>query len=489
MSVARRHVSIMKQAQLIWSLLVIALTAAVVWLTWSHLTTYLANDHKVVLAREAQRGLFEMTIWMEDTENGARGYFLTGRPEFKAKFLAARQQVGARAQAAENTIGGVDLLDPFRNVRALIEQRLQMLAEMVTLTDDGKRPEATAMLESEPVLQNAQHIREQMISLLQNTDDRLQQRLAVCRNSTMIMTRWVLTGVVSLVLASTALVWLIRRDNIRQKRISTELADARDAAVAGTNARDEFLNVLSHELRTPLTPALACVSLLQRSAPRDSELHEDLSMIRRQLELEARLIDDLLNVGQVLRGELSLRCSPVSIHLLLTQALESCQEELGSHQLRLESHLDAASDHVLGDEPRLHLVLWHLLTNAMKFTPKGGLITVRTDSSSSSGGSGTQGRISVMVTDTGIGLTAEQMQYLFQPFKQADSSLTRRFGGLGVGLAICRRVIELHGGTIEARSAGKDRGATFTVALPLAEVPTSIPSSPPPPIQHLHAAR
>ncbi|HEY7086878.1 MAG TPA: ATP-binding protein [Tepidisphaeraceae bacterium] len=470
----------MKQAQFIWSLLVIALTAAVVWLTWSHLKTYLRNDHQVVLAREAQRGLFEMTIWVQDTENGARGYLLTGRPEFKAKYMAALQNVDTRMQAAENTIGGVDLLDPFHSVRGLLEQRLVMLGQMVALTDDGKRPEAVAMLESDPVLQNATSIREQMIALLSNTDERLQQRLTVCRDSTVVMTRWVLVGVASLVLASTALVWLLRREYTRQKRIAAELAVARDAAVAGTKARDEFLNVLSHELRTPLTPALACVSLLQRNAQRGSELHDDLTMIRRQLELEARLIDDLLNVGQVLRGELTLRRAPVSVHTLLRQALESCQEEITSHQLRLEVHLDAGSDRVSGDEPRLHLVVWHLLTNAVKFTPKGGSVSVRTDNA--------PGRISITVSDTGIGMSDEQMKSLFEPFKQGDSSLTRRFGGLGIGLAICRRVIELHGGSIDAESRGKDQGSTFTVVLPLAEIMVSTTSSAPPSMQQLHPA-
>jgi hypothetical protein len=124
--------------------------------------------------------------------------------------------------------------------------------------------------------------------------------------------------------------------------------------------------------------------------------------------------------------------------------------------------------------------VWHLLTNAVKFTPKGGSVSVRTDNA--------PGRISITVSDTGIGMSDEQMKSLFEPFKQGDSSLTRRFGGLGIGLAICRRVIELHGGSIDAESRGKDQGSTFTVVLPLAEIMVSTTSSAPPSMQQLHPA-
>jgi signal transduction histidine kinase len=450
----------MKKAQVIWSVFVIVVTAAIVYLVWAHLKVYIVNDHQVVLARTAQWRLHDLAIEMQSAENGTRGYMLTSREQFLNNYRRARQQMDMRLEEAQLTIPGIGLEEQFKPIPPLVRQRLDMLEQMVSLATAGKRDQAVEMLESDPVLANGTELRDRGFALMKQADTMVLSRLGTCRDSTMRMTRWVLIGVGALVLSSLGLVAMLWRDLHCQQRIAAELAVARDAALAGTKARDEFLNVLSHELRTPLTPALACIGLLERKTDRGTELHDDLTMIRRQLELEARLIDDLLNVEQTLRGKMTLRVREVSMHDLIKQAIDSCQEQVVHGNLNVARKLEATRDVVRGDESRLYLVLWHLLSNAMKFTPAGGSVSVSTSNSDHV--------IAITVTDTGIGMSGQQLATIFQPFRQIDSSLTRRFGGLGLGLVISKHVTELHGGSITASSGGKGTGSTFTVTLPLA---------------------
>jgi signal transduction histidine kinase len=449
----------MKKAQVIWSVFVIAVTAAIGLSIWHHLSTYRANDHQVVLARNAQWRLHELAIELQTAENAVRGFLLTNRAEFAGRYRASRAKIDERIALARQVVPGVELDDDFREVRPLIDERLAMLGQMMELAQSGKRGEATAVLDSETGLANLAMIRERGFELIRKTDERLVQRLEICRRSMFAMICWVLIGVAALVLSCAALVWLLWRDLRRQIRISAELETARDAALAGTRARDEFLNVLSHELRTPLTPALASVGLLERKSESGSEIRGELTMVRRQLELEARLIDDLLNVEQVLRGKLVLNLRQTSIHTLLNQAVDTSHEQLEQGNLTLTRKLDATHDLVRGDDARLYLIIWHVMSNAIKFTPPGGSILVQTTDA--------DGSIAVKITDTGVGMTDQQLRSIFQPFRQVDSSLTRRFGGLGIGLAISKHIAELHGGSLGASSSGLGKGATFTLTLPI----------------------
>ena len=182
-------------------------------------------------------------------------------------------------------------------------------------------------------------------------------------------------------------------------------------------------------------------------------------MVRRQLELEARIIDDLLDVSRILRGDIVLRSEQVLVHPLLRQLCTVLQEALQDAELKLDCHLDAPNDRVLGSESRLHQVFWHLISNAIKFTPEKGVITISTANN--------DGRIAVTIADTGVGMTEQQLPSIFEAFASAQSSRTRRFGGLGVGLAIVKSVVEMHQGTVTVQSEGKDKGATFKVELPV----------------------
>ena len=242
---------------------------------------------------------------------------------------------------------------------------------------------------------------------------------------------------------------------------TAELRVAKDEAEAANRAKTQFLAVLSHELRTPLNPILlAASSMLDRPCDPE-EIRPTLEMIRQNVNLQARLIDDLLDVMRIVQGKMPLHWEVADCHRIIEQAIEICRSEFSGHDLRLAVESVARRHHVNADSARLQQVFWNLIKNAVKFTPEGGTITVRTRNE---GGDG-EDRIVVEVIDTGIGIEPEVLPRIWDPFQQGETTITRKFGGLGLGLAICKGVVEAHGGLLEAESPGKDRGTTFRVAL------------------------
>ena len=238
---------------------------------------------------------------------------------------------------------------------------------------------------------------------------------------------------------------------------------------AANRAKDHFLATLSHELRTPLTPILVMASRLTADERLPAEARAGLDMIRRNVELEARLIDDLLDLTRITRGKLELHGELTDLRQLIRQALETCDEgELAARRVALE--LDGEEHPLWGDPHRLTQVLWNLLRNALKFTQEGGRITVRLRRE----GLPAASSLVVEVADSGIGIEPEALPHIFDAFDQGKSGTTRRFGGLGLGLAISRAIVELHGGRLTAASEGRDRGATFTVRLPLPGLPAGV---------------
>jgi PAS domain S-box-containing protein len=258
-------------------------------------------------------------------------------------------------------------------------------------------------------------------------------------------------------------------DVSERRRAQEELERAHREAQAANQAKDRFLATLSHELRTPLTPVLAILSRLEADAELAGRARE-LATIRRNVELEARLIDDLLDLTRVASGKLELHRREVDARQVLEHALATTERELAARGLILEVEL-AAEDHRLwADAPRLTQVFWNLLSNAVKFTPPGGTVAVRSRVEPRPDGLGDARDLLVEVRDTGIGIDPEVLPRLFEAFEQADRRITRKFGGLGLGLAVSRAIVDLHGGRLTAASDGPDRGAAFTVRLPLGGV-------------------
>ncbi|MGH7129946.1 MAG: hybrid sensor histidine kinase/response regulator, partial [Planctomycetaceae bacterium] len=216
--------------------------------------------------------------------------------------------------------------------------------------------------------------------------------------------------------------------------------------------------VLSHELRTPLTPALASVNYIEAKPDLDPELRRQITMIRRNVEMEARLIDDLLDLTRISRGKIELHPEALDAHASLRRALEICHNDIEEKRLELTLGLWAERHFIWGDPARMQQVFWNLINNAVKFTPKGGRISLRTANVA-------DGRFELVVRDTGVGIEPEAIPRIFNAFEQGERTVTRQFGGLGLGLAITKTLVEMHEGTLVAESEGPGRGATFRLTL------------------------
>jgi PAS domain S-box-containing protein len=253
-------------------------------------------------------------------------------------------------------------------------------------------------------------------------------------------------------------------DITSQKDAEAQLNDAKNAAETASRAKDRFLAVLSHELRTPLAPVLTQVALLQMTPGLSPEMRESLAMIRRNIELETRLIDDLLDLSRVISGKLRLDRQPTHLNDLVLHVLRIVGDDVHEKGLVVESRLIAGSDLVDADPARLQQVIWNLVKNAAKFTPSGGRIRVTTQAAG-------EGEVEVVVRDSGKGISPEALPFIFDAFEQGDPSITQQFGGLGLGLSIAKAIVSRHAGTIRAASDGPGRGSSFTVTLPLRPSP------------------
>ena len=275
-------------------------------------------------------------------------------------------------------------------------------------------------------------------------------------------------GAIKTVLIDSSVLWdggrfvhtqCFTRDITAAKAAAAALLEAKEAAEAANLAKDNFVATLSHELRTPLTPVLATLSAWEEgSAEFPAKLREDVETIRRNIDLEARLIDDLLDLTRIVKGKLALTPEVLDVHRLMDSVVTMYASELNARSLDVITRFDAAAYFVRGDPGRLQQVFWNVLKNAAKFSPDGGRIELTTRNDDA-------GRIVIAVRDHGVGIAADVLVRLFRPFEQGSDEVVRRYGGLGLGLAISNALMTAHGGTIVAESEGPERGATFTLTL------------------------
>ncbi|MCC3409337.1 MAG: PAS domain S-box protein [Microcoleus sp. PH2017_10_PVI_O_A] len=254
----------------------------------------------------------------------------------------------------------------------------------------------------------------------------------------------------------------------RERLLALEKA-AREEAERANRVKDEFLAVLSHELRTPLNPIVGWAKLLRSNTLTPQKQRYALETIERNAKVQTQLIEDLLDVSRILQGKVSLNIVPVDLAGAIGSAIETVRLSAQVKSIQICTEFAPHIGRVLGDGGRLQQVVWNLLSNAVKFTEPGGKIAVKLDRADTDA--------QITVTDTGKGISPDFLPYVFDYFRQADSTFTRKFGGLGLGLAIVRHLVELHGGTVKADSAGEEQGATFTVRIPLMPVqPPTIPA-------------
>ena len=262
-------------------------------------------------------------------------------------------------------------------------------------------------------------------------------------------------------------VWSFR-DITERKRSEEILEAAKIAAEQANQAKDDFLASLSHELRTPLMPAMIAASYLSEHEKLAPELREDVMAILRNVRLEAQLIDDLLDVTRITRGKIEVHHEVVDVHGLLESVMQIVKSDITAKAIEVTVDLEASNHHIWADPVRIQQVFWNLMNNAVKFTPQNGRIAVC---------SYNKGKQFVFeISDTGIGIEPERQASIFEPFHQGERSITRRFGGLGLGLTISKTLLDLHGGTIAVESAGKNKGATFRVFLDILGEPVTTSS-------------
>jgi two-component system CheB/CheR fusion protein len=250
-------------------------------------------------------------------------------------------------------------------------------------------------------------------------------------------------------------------DITERRSAEAALQEAKEAAEAANSSKDRFLAVLSHELRTPLTPVLMTAAALEQDPSLSPEAREEMAMIKRNVELETKLIDDLLDLNRITSGKLPLNLDTLDLNTAVRDACAICGQGPREREIAVELDLDESAGAVLADSARLHQVLWNVLKNAIKFTPPRGTIRVTTRRLAG-------GFAEARVSDSGIGIPAEVLPRIFNAFEQGDASVTRQFGGLGLGLAISKALMDLHGGAIRAESAGAGLGSTFIIELPSA---------------------
>jgi signal transduction histidine kinase/CheY-like chemotaxis protein len=264
-----------------------------------------------------------------------------------------------------------------------------------------------------------------------------------------------------------------------RNRAHAAIEQQKDAVEAANRTKDNFLAMLSHELRTPLTPVLAALDTLECDGVRSPESKNSISMIRRNVELESQLIDDLLDLTRIAKDKLQLRFGTLDAHEIITSVVEICRPEAQERNLKIHLNLRGGAHHVSGDTAKFQQIVWNLLKNAIKFTADNGEITITTTNPEPQ-------LLAIAVHDTGIGIEPEIMNRIFDPFEQGERAFQRRYGGLGLGLAISKSLAQAHGGTLVARSEGRDRGSTFiltmkTVAPParIAKITAPVPESKP----------
>jgi signal transduction histidine kinase/CheY-like chemotaxis protein len=233
--------------------------------------------------------------------------------------------------------------------------------------------------------------------------------------------------------------------------------------------KDEFLATLSHELRTPLSSVVGWVDVLLSRTPETSDTRRGLEAISRNARAQAKLIEDLLDMNGIVSGKIRLDVQPIELTSIVDSALDSIRPSAEAKSILVRKTIDPNAAPVFGDRNRLQQVVWNLLTNAVKFTPKGGKIDILVERVNS--------HVEITVHDTGMGISPEFLPHVFERFRQADSSTTRKYGGLGLGLSIVKQLVELHGGSVKAESAGEGKGATFIVDLPVRAVRDRSPSS------------
>ena len=455
-------------------LLLLVFNAVMTFRTAAHLRASQRRMAEVVSIRGEVRALLAAYV---DAETGERGFLLTGDAAYLQPYqaaLATIERSDRRLKALLTT--GEDLQELRGRIQGLGAERMAALERTLTAEREHGHEAALTMIRQghgKELMDNTRTLAAQLDRELEGTITGLltaaEQRLTFSKGVT-LFTHLVIAG------ALIGLFFLTRQhfgereklvvvERATRDRVEVLLASERTAhseAAHANKLKDEFLAVVSHELRTPLNAIVGWTSLLREGPENPQELREGLETIDRNAHAQARLIDDLLDVSRIISGKVRLRISEVDVRALAAGVVEGLRPAAEARGVKIVLSAGEEAVEVLGDPDRLQQVVWNLVSNAIKFKPRGGAVTlsvVRTGSA-----------VALEVGDTGQGIRPEFLPRIFDRFSQQDASAARAQSGLGLGLSITRHLVELHGGTITARSAGEGQGATFYVEIPMIAV-------------------
>lgn len=396
---------------------------------------------------------------VKDAEAGQRGYLLTGDEPFLEPYLAAMRSLDGQLKRLAQQTASIPRgsRDEIARYDQLVRDYLRWLASVVEARRRGRLSGLGMFYQGKQLMEE---VRAQAARLVGAERAGLGARNEEALGN-LHWTYGSFAGAAVLDLLLLGVLWWTAQ---------CERA-ARTEAERANRLKDEFLATVSHELRTPIHAVLGWTTLLSNERINDlQEIRRGLNVIEQNAEAQAQLVEELLDLSRIVAGQLRLDCRPVNLTSVIRAAMATVQVAAQQKGVRLNAVPGSEVGSVSGDPARLQQVVWNLLTNAIKFTPAGGEVDIALRE--------VRGHVELGVRDNGIGIRPEVLPHLFERFRQGDSSLTRRYGGLGIGLALVKSLVVMQGGTIEAYSAGEGQGATFTVRLPLADAAT--PSLPRP---------
>ncbi len=460
-----------------WLLFILIVITASTWLSYRSLSNIVWNDKRVALSQVVMDELDATLSTLKDAETGQRGFLITGDEAYLAPYDGSVSSITWHLQHLRTlTTDDPDqrrllpLLDravstKLAEIRETIDLRRGVsfaAAQAVVLTSEGKR--------------TMEEIRRIVGLMKDHENDLLAVRMAESAASSRRASLTIFgDGIMGAILI--LMFWAHVRRTMRERaallkqeeaaRQSAERAyegerQARDRAEQASRLKDEFLATVSHELRTPLNAILGWARMLRAGTVEPGSVNRGLQSIERNAVAQAQLIEDLLDISRIVAGRLRLEVVPLDLVDVIRTAVDVVKPAADAKRIRLDTFYDREAGGVTGDPQRLQQVIWNLLSNSIKFTPVGGRVEVRLEKRDS--------RAALVVRDSGEGIDPVFLPHVFELFRQADGGPSRKQGGLGLGLAIARRIVEMHGGTIRAESQGNGTGSTFTVELPLVGV-------------------
>ncbi len=424
--------------------------------------------------------LDDLLLQLTEAETDQRGYILTGDIRYLKLYQTSIKTVNPEIQALRKlTMDNPSQQRRLNQIEPLVLTKLAELQQTIDLRSQSFDA-ALQVIRTDKGRLLMNEI-QQLVREMDDTENKLlKQRssnaAAQAQDTTVII---ILGSLLAAIVVASAIFTLNQDINKRIKvenqlqtlnsELELRVINRTEQLEAASRAKDEFLSILSHELRTPLNAMLGWSRLLQAGNLSEAKKIQAIEVIERNAKSQAQLIDDLLDISRVIQGQLRLNVRSVQPLSFIEAAIDTVRPAAEARSIRLQAVLDPSAGPISGDPDRLQQVVWNLLSNAIKFTPKGGRVQIRLERINS--------HIEITVSDNGNGISAEFLPYVFDRFRQSDSTITRTYGGLGLGLAIVRQLVEMHGGNVLAASPGEGQGATFTVILPLKIVHTDVSDS------------